>query len=460
MALLHKVNNYLVFAITGLVIFSQTVFSNEDLNTLQRNANDLANGGTFLLSKSCEIDGTLLFKNKSNITINGNNLTITQLKQNTITIKIMDCNNVKVGNLVLIGDPGSYIPTKQTDSVGIYMLRCKGQHVFEGIKFYDHGFAGFEAVNVSNITIDRCLFNAEKVNVKDNEIYNCGISSYGTKSHGINMENWEIKNCLFEKTAIGIILDLGHDHLNLHDNKFTDMRGQHGMYLNASSYVNIYDNTFTNIFGSAVKLQMNNGYDEDETDITIINNTCNVEQSHNRAQAGFQVGVAKPQGPAKGVSWKNVRIENNRANRCDYGVAVSCATDANISHNELSDSVYGVLASSYSGCICDNNITNTQWSGILCEVMTGRTVDIEGNVIKGPVHISEGDAYRRCGIFLTGSGIVELENNRMYKNEGHPLYGLYQGQNITLTRYNNNRLIGPLELKGPVVSQANNEILR
>jgi hypothetical protein len=440
--------------------FSLPAFSNEALKELQQSVDNLVDGEKLTLPHFYQIDGTLLLRNKSNITIDGNGAAIAQLKHNTITIKITDCNSVTIKNLVLYGDPGSYKPAEATDGVGIYMLSCKGQHVFEDIKFYNHGCAGFKAVNVSNITINRCLFNAEKVNVKDNEIYNCGISSYGTKSHGINMENWEIKNCLFEKTAIGIILYSGHDHLSLHDNKFTDMRGQHGMYLNASSYVNIYNNTFINIYGSAVKLQMNNGYDEDETDITIKNNTCNVEPSHNRGQAGIGVGAAKPQGPAKGIFWKNVRIENNRANRFDYGVAVSYAIDANISNNELSDSVYGVITSSYSGCIRDNNITNTQWTSISCEVMAGRTVDIKDNVIKGPVHISEGDVYKRCGIFLTGSGFVELENNQMYKNEGHPLYGLYQGENITLTRYNNNRLIGPLELKGLIVSRANNEILR
>jgi len=437
-----------------LAAFPFPAYSNEALRSLQQGANNLMNGGTLILSKSCEIDGTLLIRNKSNIIIDGNNETITQLKHNTITIKIVNCNSVIIKDLVLIGDPYSYEPFKVTNGVGICMQSCQGKYRLDRIKFYDHGCTSFKGINVSNITFNQCLFNAENVRIQAGDAYNCGILSNGRQC-----SNWEINNCIFEKMAMGMILTLGHDRLNIHDNKFADIQGQHGIYLNASSYVNIYNNTFANIYGIAIKLQMNNGHDEIEREIKISNNICNVELSHNRGQAGIAVGAAQPQGPAKGVFWKNVRIENNRVNRFNYGVSAGHVKDAKIIDNTLTNTVYGVLVKPYSGSICNNTITTTEWSGIFCNVIDDSMVDIIGNVIRDPVHINSGDTYKRCGIVLTGSGAVSLENNEIYKNSGEPLFGLYQGPEITLTRYHNNRLIGPVGLKGKVVWQAGNVVL-
>ena len=449
----EKILALFVFAVFAAL--SLPAFSNETLRALQRSADNLADGGMLVLSGAREIDGTLLISDKSNIVIDGNNAIITQLKHNTITIKFENCRNVTIRDLVLIGDPGSYKPFQRTDGVGVYMYSCKGEHRLSGMKFYDQGCAGFKGVNVSNVTFNQCLFQAGKVAVKAGDAYNCGIGSYGRQC-----DNWEVKNCTFEKTAMGILLDIDHDHLSIHDNKFEDIRGQHGIYLNASSYVDIYNNTFTNVYGVAIKLQMNNGHDEIETDINIENNTCNVETSYNMGMAGVSIGAAQPQGPARGVFWKNVHIENNRVNRYDYGVSAGYVKDANIINNELTDTVYGILVGPYSGGIYNNTITTTKWSGVNCRVMDGLRVDIEGNVIKDSVHITTGDIYRRCGIFLTGAGFVELENNEMYKNGGKPLFGLYQGPDIVLARYHNNQLVGPVALKGTIGSQSNNEILQ
>jgi len=435
-----------------VAVFSLPAFSNVALNALQRDMDRLVDGSTFILSRSFEIDGTLLIKNKSNITIDGNNLTITQLKQNTLSIKITDCNNVKVENLALIGDPGSYQPFRETDGVGMYMINCKGQHLIEGVKFYDNGCAGFKAVDVSNIYIKRCLFNAQNVAVKDNEAFNCGVRSYGT-----HCDNWEVQNCTFEKIAMGLILYKGHDHLSIHDNNFMDMRGQQGMYLNASSHVNIYNNIFTNVYGAAIKLQMNIGHDEIETDIRIKNNTCNVESTKEPGQAGIIVGVAGPNGPAKNVYWTGVCIEGNKVNRFDYGIEIKYTKDVNVANNELSNTTYGILAFPCGGSIRSNTITTTKWTGIYCNLIEESKVSIVGNTIRDAVHIDAGDIYKRCGIFLTGSGLVELENNQMYNDSGQHLYGLYQGSGITFTRYRNNGLLGPVELKGKVGSQADND---
>jgi nitrous oxidase accessory protein NosD len=445
-----------LFVSAVFAALSLPAFSNETLRALQRGANNLADGGTLILSRPCEIDGTLLIRDKSNIVIDGNNATITQLNRNTMTVKFENCSNVTIKDLVLIGDPGSYEPFKRTNSVGICMQSCKGEHRLNGVKFYNHGCAGFKGAKIPNITFDKCLFRAEKVAVKAGDAWNCGIWS----AFGAQCDNWEVKNCTFEKTAMGMILDIAHNHLNIHDNKFNDIRGQHGIYLNASSYVDIYNNTFNNVYGVAIKLQMNNGHDEIETDINIENNTCDVETSYNMGMAGILIGAAQPQGPARGVFWKNVRIENNRVNRYGYGVSAVYVKDANIINNKLTDTVYGVIVGTYSGGIYDNTITTTKWSGICCRVMDDSRVAIKGNVIKDTVHITTGDIYKRCSIFLTGPGFVELENNEIYRNGGTPLFGLYQGPDIVMTRYRNNRLIGPVALKGAIESQSNNEILQ
>jgi len=445
---------YIAIVLAVLAAFAPKTSANETLRVLQQQVNRLADGETFILSQSCEIDGTLLIKDKSNITIDGNNLKITQLSRNTITIKTADCENVTIKNLVLIGDPSSYQPFKETDGVGIYMISCKGRHLIEGVKFYDHGCAGFKGFNVSNITFSQCLFKAEKVAVKAGEAFNCGIRSYGT-----GCDNWEVKNCTFEKTAMGLILYLRHDHLSIHDNTFIDIRGQQGMYLNASSHVSIYNNTFTNVCGAAIKLQMNNGHNEIETDIRIKNNICNVESTKEPGQAGIIVGAAEPNGPARNVYWDGACIEDNRVNRFDYGIELNYTKDVNLANNELTNVTYGILASPCSGSIRANTITTTKWSGILCNVMDGLSVVIEGNVIRDAVHITTGDVYRRCSVFLSGTGIVALENNQMYQDNGQHLYGLYQSSGITFTRYRNNRVLDPVELRGKVVLEADNKVI-
>ncbi len=445
----------ILFSVSVLFCFACRGVAAASLQQLQKRANALADGGTFSLSESSQISGTLIFKNKSNITIDGHGETITQRKHDTVTIDILDCSNITMKDVVLVGEPSSYKPFERTYGIGVRMRRCAGRHVVYNVKFLDHGCAGFMGVDVSHIFFSKCRFRSAAVNVKPGDVYNSGICSYGTQC-----ANWEVAACTFEKLAIGVGFYLGHDALNIHDNHFTDIRGQHGMYLNASSYVNISRNTLRNVRGVAIKLQMNNGHNQSEKDVYINDNTCMVEDPNYLGQAGIAVGAARPEGPAKGVVWKNVHIENNHVRRAGYGVSAEYVVDANIIHNELTDTVYGVLVGSYSGGIRDNTITTARWSGICCKVMDDLKVDIEGNVIRDAVHITTGDAYKRCGIFLTGVGLATIENNEIYKDGGQPLFGLYQGPGITLTSYHNNRLIGPVELKGLVESQGGNEILR
>ncbi|MCK5174994.1 MAG: right-handed parallel beta-helix repeat-containing protein, partial [Planctomycetes bacterium] len=214
----------------------------------------------------------------------------------------------------------------------------------------------------------------------------------------------------------------------------------------------------TNIRYLGIKLQMNNGHKETETDIRITNNICTVEETNSPGQAGIAVGSAKPEGPAKGVYWEGVHIENNRVDRFDYGIQVNYAKKVNIQNNELVDTTYGILAVPCSGYIRDNVITTTKWSGIFCNVIKKSKVAIVDNVIKDPVHVTDGDIYKRCGIFLSGNGTVDLENNQMYRGKGQPLFGVYQGVDVTLGRYYNNRLLGPVVSNGRIVSQGNNDI--
>ena len=252
------------------LLCSQTLWANDTLTALQAIVQGLPKSNTtFVLPYSGEIDGTLVFENFNGLTIDGNDLALTQLSSETITISIIDCCDVEIKDLTLHGDPDSWNGSRNT-AMGIRMSNCGGTgHSVKNVDFYNHGCVGLEIANTPDVTIEDCLFDANDVDITTGDNYNFGIWLYNVDS-----DYCEIRNCTFQRIGTGIVGFNDDDHIDIHDNYFEDIRGQEGIYLAASSHVDIYDNEFYDVAYVAIKLQQNSDVTSDDSDIVISGNVC------------------------------------------------------------------------------------------------------------------------------------------------------------------------------------------
>lgn len=432
-----------LWALVVLGGLTQNAYANSDLNELQRLVDRLQNNATLTLTRNYSIDGTVNIKSKRNITLNGGGYRIRQLSPYKVTLRMDKCENVTVTLLELVGHPGSYNGVRN-NAKGIFLLGCTGSHRINQVTFRDHGFTGLEGFNTGYVTIENCSFSADNVVIRKGDNFNFGIYGY------MNCNYWEVKNCTFKNLCTGICVGSNSDYLKFHNNEFKEMRGQHGIYLAGSSFVDIYSNTFANIAHIAIKLQMGENHRTDESNIDIYENNCTNKADYGSGVAG--VVVAKLPGNQHDVWWRNVFISNNTIDGFGYGINVGYTEISHIMSNTISNTKYGIFVHRYAGSLLSNLIDHAVWSGIYCSVKGNSSVDMDGNEIRDAVHITKGMTYRRCCIFITGRGFVSLRNNRMYKEDGQPLYGLFQNSGISASKYYN-RLLKPVRVDGQAEQQ-------
>lgn len=379
----------------------------------------LKQGANYIISGALQL--------KSNIEIDGNGATITQLLPNTTTLNGFGISNFKITKLSLIGVGTDYTKLSSNLARGIFLNGDTNNYnyniIIEDCNFTDFSYGGI------------CLFYSKGFRLKNNKIIGTSLSKNNILTadnyqFGIWLGGWNsngvIENNEVSYTAQGIFN--GYEAINLKylHNDIHDIKGQHGFYISHGNNLSIIDNTVTRCENNGIKIQQA---------ITSIAITNNVHIAFNKVSYCGDTAIAllKTE-PTNIYQLFNISVEFNLISNCSScGIMLQYCNDSMVCYNTILNDLayindgsisgkYGIfVTSSKEVSVIENKVKNTNWTGLYFGSSSDLT--ITRNKVINPAQAEVTNS--NYGLYLTICDKVTVDKNIVKDSNLKMLYSFF-----------------------------------